>query len=55
MFSKKTVIGKKWTAKNELNAESSVITYVAHMQPRSNIQTIKELAPSNGIYLQSQK
>lgn len=30
----------------DFKAESSVITSVAHMQPRSDIQTKEELAPS---------
>lgn len=38
-FDNNQVIGRKWRVKNDFKTESSVITSVAHMQPRSDIWT----------------
>nr|XP_022289927.1 uncharacterized protein LOC111101643 isoform X2 [Crassostrea virginica] len=45
-FDNNQVIGRKWRVKNDFKAESSVITSVAHIESRSNIQTDGDVAPS---------
>ncbi|XP_062608370.1 uncharacterized protein LOC134270197 [Saccostrea cucullata] len=56
-FDNNQVIGRKWRVKNDFKAESSVITSVAHMQPRSDIQRNMELAPSKwqSFHVQAKK
>ncbi|XP_062590242.1 uncharacterized protein LOC134251838 [Saccostrea cucullata] len=56
-FDNNQVIGRKWRVKNDFKAESSVITSVAHMQPRSDIQRNIELAPSKwqSFHVQAKK
>ena len=41
------VIGRKWQVQSNFKSSSSVITFIAHMDTRTNLQCSSEAAPSS--------